>query len=98
MKLSDAQFGALSTLQQFGPNDAIEVIGPPRMDGTREVKLQWNGASGATLGKLEAAGLVSVNRKPLGRPRNAVGKPGRPRRGLTISITDAGRAALASSK
>ncbi len=97
MKLSDAQYGALRTLSEFGPKEAIEVVGPVRMDGKRDVKLQWNVATGQTLRKLEDARLVEVVRIDLGRPLNAVGVAGRARRRLTISITDAGREAIASA-
>lgn len=94
MKMSDAQFGALNTLREFGPKEAIEVVMPPSMDGREKVRLEWNVASSATLAKLEAAGLVVVNRQSIGRPSNAVGKRGHERRKLTISISDAGRMAL----
>jgi DNA-binding MarR family transcriptional regulator len=94
MKISDAQFSVLHTLRESGPKTATEVILPPSMDGTRKTKLEWNVATGLTLAKLEAAGLVVVAREPLPRVKNAVGRYGHPRRSLTISITDKGRLAL----
>lgn len=94
MKLSDAQFGCLVTLEKFGPKTAVEVDMPQKMDGTRRARLEWHVASSATLGKLEAAGFVRVVRRPASPPINAVGKRGRKRTILDISITDAGRVAL----
>lgn len=95
MRLSDSQHGVLNTLREFGPQMAIEVHGPRDMSGKRKVKLEWHCAPGPTLAKLESAGLVTVQRAEPVRPVNAVGKPGHPRVALTITITDAGRAALA---
>lgn len=95
MKLSPAQHGTLHALAAFGPQTATEVQLPPAMDGKRRVKLEWSGGNPATLAVLEGGGLVHVVRTPIETPRNAVGKPGHKRRGLTITITDAGRKALA---
>lgn len=97
MKLTDAQFGFLSTLQEFGPRDAIEVVGPPAMDGKRKVKLESHLGSSATLAALERAGFVDVRRESLGRPKNAVGKRGHERIQLWIKITDSGREVLAAA-
>ena len=94
MKLTPAQFATLHTLNEFGSKTATEIVLPPAMDGSRKVKLQWNVANQRTLAVLEAAGLVVVSREPARRPVNAVGRNGHARRALTISITDAGRAAL----
>jgi hypothetical protein len=94
MKLTDAQFGTLNTLAEFGPQQAVEVHGPRGMDGKRKVRLEWRGVSAQALAKLSSDGLVHVARKPLPRPVNAVGKAGHPRTALTISITDAGRESL----
>lgn len=88
MKLSDAQFGALCTLRDFGPQAATVVNEPNR------ARLEWNVASMPTITKLEAAGFISITRKPVPRPVNAVGKRGHPRLALVISITPAGRKAL----
>jgi hypothetical protein len=66
------------------------------MDGTRRVKLECHFLTAPTLAKLEASGLVAVERGLAEAPRNAVGKPGHMRRPLTIKITDAGRDALAN--
>lgn len=96
MKLTPAQHGTLHTLKEFGPQSAVEVLMPPAMDGSKRVKLEWHCATGPTLAALESAGLVRVSRKPIEAPKNAVGKRGHKRRALTISITDAGRAALAA--
>jgi DNA-binding MarR family transcriptional regulator len=96
MKLTDAQFGALHTLNQFGPSAAVEVLQAPNMAGVRKVKLQWHVANAATLSKLEAAGLVAVARKPVTRAHDAVGRLGLPKREIQISITEAGRAAIAA--
>lgn len=95
MRLSDSQHGVLHTLREFGPQKAVEVHGPRGMDGKRKIKLEWAGAPLATLTKLESAGLVTVQRAEPVRPVNAVGGKGHPRVALTITITDAGRAALA---
>lgn len=95
MKLTPAQFGVLHALDQFGSKPAVEVLHAPSMDGKRKVKLEWNGTLISTLEALEGAGLVSVARSPVYRKKNAVGKPGLPRRDITISITEIGRAALA---
>ena len=96
MKLSDGQFGALSTLAQFGPKTAVQIAGPVGMDGKRKLSLQWNVATAATLTKLVDAGLAVVVPGEIERPTDATGRKGRPRRTLTISITEAGRAALAA--
>lgn len=97
MKLTDAQFGWLSTLSEFGPSDAIEVVGPPAMDGSRKVKLESHLGSTVTLSALERSGLVAVRRQSFGRPQNAVGKRGHERIQIRITITDEGRAALAAA-
>lgn len=96
MKLTDAQFGALSTLAQFGPKELVEVHGPRGMNGIPKITIQGI-MSAPMLAKLTAHGLVSVSRKPVPAPKNAVGKRGNARFSLTVSITDAGRAALASA-
>ena len=96
MDLTPAQFSVLHLLKERGPKDAVEVRLPPSMDGKRKVKLEWNAASGSTLAILEGAGFVSVVRTPMPTPVNAVGTKGHARRALTISITEAGRAALTS--
>lgn len=93
MKLTPAQFATLHTLRDHGPKQAVEVIQSLDMAGNRRI-LQWHVASKPTLAALEAAGLVAVERSAPVRPRNAVGKHGRPRVVLTITITDAGRAAI----
>ena len=97
MKLTASQFGVLSLLAEFGPRDAVEVLLPPAMDGKRKVKLEWHAAAAPTLAALEAANLVDVSRSQAERPKNAVGKRGHPRRHLFISITEAGRQALAAA-
>lgn len=97
MQLSDAQFGALCTLREFGPVRAVEVVQSPNMAGARKVKLQCHAMNAVTLAKLEAAGLVSVARDPLSQPKDATGRRGLPRRVVTISITDAGCEALAAN-
>ena len=94
MKISDAQFSALSTLREFGPIRAVEVQGPPGMDGKRRVRLECRVMNNATLAKLQSEGLVDVSRKPLPRVKNAVGNVGHPRIALTITATEAGLAAL----
>lgn len=96
MKLTPAQFATLHTLAKFGPKKAREVLMPPAMDGSKRVKLEWNVASAPTLAALEAAQLVAVERVREATPTDAVGKRGHQRRSLTISITEAGRAALAA--
>lgn len=96
MKLTDAQFGALSTLERFGPKVLVEVHGPRGMDGKRRITVQGI-MSAPTLASLEQAHLIAVDRGTSARPVNAVGRPGYLRFPLTVSITDAGRAALASA-
>ena len=96
MKLSDAQFGILDRLAVHGPATAIEIAGPRGIDGKRKVSLQWDGTSKASLDKIQAAGWVTIARKPLPAPVNAVGAKGNPRVQITITITEAGRAALAA--
>lgn len=87
MKLSDAQFGVLSTLNEFGPVNAVEIEGSLGMDGTRKAKLECHVLNAATLAKLEDAGLVAVSRGTTYRPTDATGRKGRPRRNVCISIT-----------
>ncbi len=94
MQLTDAQFSALHTLAEFGPKTGTEVRMAPAMDGSRRIKLECHFLTAPTLAKLEAEGLVAVERGPASAPKNAVGKSGHARRPLTITITDAGRAAL----
>ncbi len=94
MKLTDAQYSALHTLAEFGPKTGTEVRMAPAMDGSRRIKLECHFLTAPTLARLEADGLVSVERGPLRRPTDAVGKSGHARRPITIAITDAGRAAL----
>lgn len=94
MKLTDAQFGALCTLNDHGPRTGTEVRMPPAMDGTRRIKLECHFMTAPTLAKLEEAGLVSVVRGDASRPVDAVGRRGHARREITIQITEAGRAAL----
>lgn len=96
MKLTDAQFGALSSLSDHGPQELIEVHGSRGMDGKRKITVQGI-MTAPTLARLEQAHLVSVDRSGGTRPVNAVGKAGHLRFSLTVSITDAGRAALASA-
>jgi hypothetical protein len=97
VKLSDSQFCTLRSLAEHGPQEAMQVYGPRDMAGNRKIKLEWRGTQIVTLEKMEKAGYVAVKRDVLPRPVNAVGKQGHPRVALTISITDAGRAALAST-
>jgi hypothetical protein len=94
VKISDAQFGALLSMRDNGPVKAIEIIGAPTMDGKRKAKLECHLMNIATLSRLEAEGLVSVSRTPLPRPRNAVGKAGKPRTELLIALTENGLNAL----
>ena len=94
MKLTPAQFSTLHLLAEYGSKAAVEVTLARAMDGSRKTKLEWNVASSATLAVLEANKLVDVERAPLPRPVNAVGKPGLCRTSLRIQITEAGRAAL----
>lgn len=93
MKLTDAQFCALATLANHGPASLTEVHGPRGMDGKRKISVQGIMAA-PTLAKLEQAHLIAVDRGGGTRPVNAVGKGGHLRFPLTVTITDAGRAAL----
>ena len=94
MALSAAQFGALSTLREFGPVKGIEVRQPPAIDGTRKTKLECHLMSAATLARLEGDGLVAVTRGEIFRPVDAGGKAGAARREIQIAITDKGHAAI----
>lgn len=94
MKLSDAQFCALTTVRDHGPVTGTEVAGPQSMDGKRSHKLECHVMNKATLAALSADGLVAVSRSPLPRRKNAVGKVGHPRTAVKISITEKGREAL----
>lgn len=94
MTLTDAQFSALHTLAEFGPKAGTEILMPAAMDGSRRVKLECHILTAPTLAKLEAAGLVTVERGTIAAPKDAVGRSGRQRRAITIAITGAGRAAL----
>jgi hypothetical protein len=96
MKITASQFGVLCTLRDFGPQNVVEVLGPPKMDGSRKAKIEGFLLTAPTLDCLERNGLVSVQRGDVFRLKNAVGRSGLKRRALTISITDAGRAALGS--
>ena len=95
-KLTDAQFGALCTLREHGPKGAVEVLLPPAMDGSRKFKLECHFMAWPTLDRLEQLGLINVQRGVGYRPKNAVGKSGKERRELRITITDKGLAALVS--
>jgi hypothetical protein len=79
-----------------GPKEAVEVVGPPAMDGSRKMKLECNLMPWPTLNRLEQLGAISVERSDFYRLKNAVGKSGLKRRNLRITITDAGRAALSA--
>lgn len=94
MKLSDAQFGALHNLQQFGMVRGVEVLQP--VDGGHRWGLKCHLLTAPTLAALERDGLVETKRNPLPAPKNAVGKKGNRRREVFISISDKGKAALAS--
>lgn len=98
MKLTDAQWGVLYSLESSGPSAGIETLMPPDMGGNRRVKLSWNMGTTATLVTLETLGLVRVQRQPHTQPRDATGRPGNPRRAVTISINDAGLAAIAADR
>ena len=94
MKLSPAQFGALQQLMSFGPIEAVEVVGPRAMDGSRKTTFQCHCLTAPTMRALASAELVTIERTSVGRPINAVGKRGNPRVQVVVNITDAGRAAL----
>lgn len=94
MRLTDAQFGVLSSLLDHGPSKGVLSSGPPTMDGTRKAKLECHLMTYPTLLKLEALGLVSVYRGEVRRAANAVGKRGTPKRDVVITLTDKGREAL----
>lgn len=94
MTLSDAQFGALISIREHGPINAVEVASAPGMDGKRKVKLECHVLNMATLAKLEQAGLVAVSRGEIYRPKDAAGRNGHPRRDVCISITAAGLGCL----
>ena len=90
MKLSDAQFGVLHQLKEFGPINTLEIAGPPGMDGKRKVKLETGKLTAATLAKLLDMGLVAISRGEVFRPTDATGKRGHQRRPVCISITAEG--------
>lgn len=93
-KLSDAQWSVLAHIEAHGPFKALEVMGPRKMDGSRKIKIESNVLNVATLDNLSRRGLVHVERGETRRPVNAVGKSGHARTDLTISLTEAGRAAI----
>lgn len=68
MKLSDAQFGVLHQIADYGFILAEEVIGPRKMDGSRKVKFVCNCLSAATMNKLQALNLITVTRAEKDRP------------------------------
>lgn len=90
MKLSDAQFGALHQLREFGPINTVEIAGPPGMDGKRKTKLDTGKLTAATLSKLVSLGLVAIVHGEIYRPTDATGRKGHPRRNVCISITTKG--------
>jgi hypothetical protein len=87
MKISDAQFGALSTLREFGSINAVEVRVPDDMNGKFKVKLECHVMNVATMRKLEAAKLVAVSRGATYQLTDATGLRGHARRNVCISIT-----------
>jgi len=95
-RLSAAQFGVLQSLLDHGPVNGTEVLLPPAMDGSRRVKLECHLLNAVTLSKLESLGLVWVYRDVHERPKDATGRPGNPRRKITISIRDDGIKALSA--
>jgi len=98
VKISDAQWGVLWQLAEHGPLSAVEVMIPPKMDGSRRVKIECHALNAATLDTLRRNGLVHVARGATARPQNAVGKAGHARTRLTITLTDQGREVLARAK
>ena len=90
-KISDAQWGVLWQIAEHGPLAAIEVMGPPRMDGSRRIKIECHALNAATLDSLCRNGFVTVERGDTARPKDAVGKAGHARTQITILLTDAGR-------
>lgn len=98
MRISDSQYGALCTLRDHGPQKVLEVLGPPKMDGSRKAKIEGSFVTAQTLNRLEQLGAISVQRGVPYRLKNAVGKPGLKRCELRITITDKGRAALSEAE
>lgn len=94
MILSDAQFSALTTVRDHGPINAQEVLQPPKMDGSRAVKLECHVMSAPTLVKLEAAKFIAVSRGEIYQKADATGRKGNKRRNVCISVTADGLAAL----
>lgn len=92
-KLTDAQWGALRQIIDFGPIEAEEIVGPPAMNGQRKTTLRCHCLTKPTMERLEADRLVIVTRVPEKRPVNAVGKAGHRRNSVMVHITDAGRIA-----
>jgi hypothetical protein len=97
-RLSDAQLGVLWQLDGQGPIKAEEILGFSKKIGARTAALCCPQMTMATMKRLEAEGLILVQRARAPRPVNAVGKAGRLRNTLTISITEAGREALSKAK
>lgn len=93
-KITDAQLGVLWQIAEHGPLAAIEVMGPPKIDGSRKIKIECHALNAATLDSLCRNGLVTVERGSTSRPANAVGKLGHARTPITVLLTDAGRAAI----
>lgn len=93
MKLTDAQFGALHSLKDFGTRRGVEVLQMSEAGG--RWKLECHLMNAATLAALERGGLVVTKRSPMPAPKNAVGKKGNRRREVFISISDKGAEAIA---
>jgi hypothetical protein len=94
MILSDAQYGALTTVRDHGPINAQEVFQPPKMSGERRVRLECHVMSAPTLAKLEAAKFVAVSRGEIYQKADATGRKGNKRRNVCISVTADGLAAI----
>ncbi len=87
MRISDAQYGVLHQLKEFGPINTSEVYGPLNMAGERKVKLETGKLTKTTLDKLVSLGLVAVSHGEPYRPADATGRRGHTRRPICISIT-----------
>jgi hypothetical protein len=93
-RLTDAQFGVLCRLVDYGDICAEEIPGPVGPNGKRKSRLISPYLNITTLKKMEDEGLVTVRRSPISQARGTGGKKGLPRKLATISITPAGQEAL----
>ena len=90
MKISDAQWGVLHQLKEFGPINTHAIHGPKDMSGKRKTRLETHLLTEATLTKLVDLGLVTVSYGQAFFPLDATGRKGHKRRPICIAISTVG--------